>query len=118
MKNEEFRKMFTDYAEEISDPENRKVCFDECYKSNLLKYNSLKKAVVHMYNKRPPVGNIFKILLDHGKMGTCHNLSYVISYVIIRSDQVRYFQIQSTVSSYFINYGFSLTSVYDAYDTH
>ena len=26
MKNEEFRKMFSDYAKEISDPENRKVC--------------------------------------------------------------------------------------------
>ena len=88
MKNEEFRKMFTDYAEEISDPENRKVCFDECYKSNLLKHSSLKKTVVHMYNKRPPIENIFKILLDHGEMGTCHNLSYVIAELPgqIRSD--------------------------------
>lgn len=31
MKNEEFRKMFTEYAREISDPENKKVtCIKEC----------------------------------------------------------------------------------------
>lgn len=36
MKNEEFRKMFSDYAKEISDPENRKVCL------RMLKFTGLR----------------------------------------------------------------------------
>jgi hypothetical protein len=51
MKNEEFRKMFAEYAKEISDPENKKVCNEKCnsYKPQkvilpaLLKYICITK---------------------------------------------------------------------------